>query len=55
MKKNMGKTDKIIRLILALIFVLLFSFEVVTGGLGILLLVFASVFILTSTFSFVLS
>lgn len=52
MKKNMGKTDKIIRLLLAAIFIGLFMGKMVTGTVGIILLVLAAVFIATSWISF---
>ena len=52
MKKNMGSTDKIIRLLLAAVFILLFVFEVVTGTWGYVLLALAAVFILTSMINF---
>ncbi len=52
MKKNMGSTDKIIRFILAAIFVILYFTGTVTGTLGIVLLVLAGVFVLTSLINF---
>ena len=52
MKKNMGSTDKIIRLLLAAVFILLFVFEVVTGTWGYVLLALAAIFILTSLINF---
>lgn len=52
MKKNMGSADKIIRIILAAIFVVLYFTNVVSGTLGIILLVLAVVFVLTSLVSF---
>jgi hypothetical protein len=52
MKKNMGLTDKIIRLILAAAMVALYFMGFVQGTLGIILLVFAGVFVLTSFVSF---
>ncbi|NND07058.1 MAG: DUF2892 domain-containing protein [Saprospiraceae bacterium] len=52
MKKNMGSTDKIIRFILAAIFVYLYYGGIVTGTLGIVLLVLAAIFVLTSLVSF---
>jgi hypothetical protein len=52
MKKNMGSTDKIIRFILAAIFVILYFTGTVSGTLGIVLLVLAAVFVLTSLISF---
>jgi len=48
MKKNMGSPDRIIRVILAIVFVVLYSTGTVTGTLGIVLLVLAGIFILTS-------
>jgi len=52
MKKNMGSTDKIIRFILAAIFVILYFTGTVTGTVGIILMVLAGVFVLTSLVSF---
>jgi len=52
MKKNMGSTDKIIRFILAAIFVILYFTGTVSGTVGIILLVLAGVFVLTSLVSF---
>ena len=52
MKKNMGTTDKVIRFVLAAIFGGLFATGTVTGALGIVLLVVAGVFVLTSLVSF---
>jgi len=51
MKKNMGTVDKIIRLVVAAIFVVLFFFKVVTGVWGIVLLVLAAAFVITSLIS----
>jgi len=48
MKKNIGKTDKVIRLIIAAIFVALYMMGIVSGTLGIVLLVLAAVFVITS-------
>ena len=48
----MGSADKIIRLIIAAISVTLYFTNVVTGTLGIVLLVVAGVFVLTSFVSF---
>ena len=48
MKKNMGSADRVIRLILAAIIVVLFFAKVLTGTLGIVLLVLAGIFVLTS-------
>ncbi len=52
MKKNMGRADRIIRLLLAAIIVILFFTDVITGTLGIVLLVIAGIFVLTSFVSF---
>jgi hypothetical protein len=48
MTKNMGSLDKAIRLVLAAVFVALYFTNVVSGTLGIVLLVLAGVFALTS-------
>lgn len=52
MKKNMGTTDKIIRIVIAVLFAVLFFTKAVTGVAGIILLVLAAVFILTSLIGF---
>jgi len=52
MKKNMGITDRIIRLIIAAIIVLLYFTKVITGTLGIVLISLAGIFVLTSFISF---
>ena len=52
MKKNMGNTDRIVRFILAAIFVALYFTGTVTGTIGIVLLVLAGVFVGTSFVSF---
>ena len=52
MKKNMGTADRVIRVIIAAIFVLLYATGVVTGTLGIVLIVLAIVFALTSLVGF---
>jgi len=52
MKKNMGTTDRTIRFIIAAIFLVLYFTGTVTGIWGIVLLIFAGVFILTSFISF---
>lgn len=50
MKKNMGGMDKIIRLIIAAIIIVLFFMDVLTGIPGIVFLVIAGIFIVTSIF-----
>jgi len=52
MKKNMGSTDKIIRLLIAAVFIILFFTHVVVGVFGYILLGLAAIFILTSLISF---
>ena len=49
--KNMGLIDRVIRILAAAIFAYLFFSGTVTGVLGIILLVFGVVFILTSLVS----
>lgn len=51
MKKNMGFADRIIRVLLAIVFVALYFTGAVTGTFGIILLVVAAVFALTSLVS----
>lgn len=48
MKKNMGSADKIIRIVLAVVFVALYFTDVVTGIWGYVLLALAAIFLLTS-------
>jgi hypothetical protein len=52
MKKNMGKFDRIARVIAALIFAYLFFTDAVSGFLGNTILVLGAVFLLTSLVSF---
>jgi hypothetical protein len=52
MKANMGSTDKMVRIILAVVIAILFFTNVISGTLGIILLVVAAVFVLTSLISF---
>ncbi len=48
----MGSTDKIVRIVLALVFVVLFFMNVVTAPFSYILLALAAVFVLTSLVSF---
>ena len=52
MKKNMGSTDKGIRIVVALLIAALYYFNVVEGILAYILMAFAIVFLLTSFISF---
>lgn len=48
----MGNTDKIIRILVAIVIAGLFFTNIISGTLGIILLVLAGVFVLTSLISF---
>jgi hypothetical protein len=48
MKKNMGSTDKIVRLIIAAVVAGLYFSNTISGTLGLVLLILAGVFVLTS-------
>ena len=52
MKKNMGGTDRIIRILVAAVIAILYVTEVITGTLGIVLIILAGIFLLTSFISF---
>ncbi|HQW02773.1 MAG TPA: DUF2892 domain-containing protein [Saprospiraceae bacterium] len=52
MKKNMSSADRIIRVLLAAVFAVLYFTGTVTGTLGLVLLVLGGVFVLTSLVSF---
>jgi hypothetical protein len=52
MKKNMGSTDKIVRLVLAAIIAALYALGYVSGTLGVVLLVVAVIFAATSFVNF---
>lgn len=52
MTKNMGTADRFIRTILAAVFAILYFTNVITGTIGIVLMVLAAVFLLTSFISF---
>lgn len=52
MKKNVGNTDRIIRLIVAVVVAILFFNNIITGTLGIALIVLAVIFLLTGLVSF---
>lgn len=52
MKKNMGTVDKVIRILIAVAIAVLFYTQVIAGTLGIVLLILAAVFVITSLISF---
>jgi hypothetical protein len=52
MKKNMGNADRMVRIIIAAIVAILFFTNVISGTVGVVLLVLAGIFVLTSLISF---
>ncbi len=52
MKKNMGVTDRVLRILVAVAVIILYFTNQINGIVAIVLLVFAGVFILTSFVSF---
>jgi hypothetical protein len=52
MKKNMGTVDKVIRVLVAVIILVLYFTHVVSGTLAVILLIIAGVFIVTSLLGF---
>lgn len=52
MKKNMGTADRVIRVLIAAVIAILYFMNILSGTLGIVLLVLAGVFVLTSLVSF---
>ncbi|MBK9457171.1 MAG: DUF2892 domain-containing protein [Chitinophagales bacterium] len=52
MKKNMGSTDRILRIIIAAVIAILYFTGTVSGTLGLVLLILGAVFVLTSLVSF---
>jgi hypothetical protein len=52
MTKNMGSTDKIIRLVIAAVIAFLYYNGTISGTLGLVLGIFAIIFALTSLISF---
>jgi hypothetical protein len=52
MKKNMGTVDKVIRVLVAVIILILYFTHVVSGTLAVILLILAGVFVVTSLLGF---
>jgi hypothetical protein len=52
MKKNMGTIDKVIRILVAVVVVVLFFAHVISGVLAIILLALSAIFVVTSLLSF---
>ena len=51
-KKNIGSTDKIIRIILGIVGMVLYFMNIVSGALGMVVVVLAAVMLLTSLINF---
>ncbi len=52
MKKNMGGTDRVIRIFIAIVVIVLFWQGIISGVLGYVLLALSAIFVLTSFISF---
>jgi hypothetical protein len=52
MKKNMGTIDKAIRILVAVVVVILYFTNVISGTLGIILLALSVIFVITSILGF---
>ena len=52
MKRNMSNVDRIVRTVIALVFIYLYFGGIVTGSLGIVLVVLGAVFLLTALLAF---
>ena len=52
MKKNMGTIDKVIRILVAVVVVVLYFTHVISGVLAIILLALSAIFVITSLLSF---
>ena len=52
MKKNVGSVDKAIRILVAIVIAVLFFTNVISGTLGIVLLLLAVVFVIVSLISY---
>jgi Inner membrane protein YgaP-like, transmembrane domain len=52
MKKNMGTADRIIRIVIALVFAALFYMDIISGVLGIVLISISVIFLLTSLINY---
>lgn len=52
MKKNMGNIDRVVRILLAVVFAALYFTGTVAGTLGLVLVAAAGIFVLTSVISF---
>ncbi|MBI5840784.1 MAG: DUF2892 domain-containing protein [Chloroflexi bacterium] len=52
MKRNMSNIDRVVRVVLAAVFAYLYFGGIVTGALGIVLVILGAVFILTAVLAF---
>ena len=52
MKKNMGVIDRTVRVLAAILIIVLYSIDVFSGTVGVLLLVLAAIFCITSIVGF---
>lgn len=52
MKKNMGNMDRIVRLVIAAVLTALYFLDVISGTLGLVLVVISLVFLVTSLSAF---
>ena len=52
MKRNMSNTDRIVRVVIAALFAYLYFGGIVTGALGIVLVILGGVFLFTSIVAF---
>ncbi len=52
MKKNVGSIDKVVRILMALVVIVLYFTNVISGTVAILLLILSAILILTSLISF---
>lgn len=52
MKRNMSNTDRIVRAVLAVIFAYLYFSGIVSGALGVILLILAVIFLITAIVAF---
>ncbi|MDE5421549.1 DUF2892 domain-containing protein [Ancylomarina sp. DW003] len=48
MKKNMGPVDRILRSIVAIALIALFVMDIITGTIGIIVVVFASIMLISA-------
>jgi hypothetical protein len=52
MKKNVGSIDKVVRILIALVVIVLYFAHVISGALAVLLLIVSAILIVTSLISF---